>query len=181
MADRNLQDLVGHTMVDFNQMKTFAKDPLILERGSGIRVTDVAGRTYIDGLSGVFAVSLGHSATPIVDAMTEQLRTLAFASPIMSTNNRALELVGALIDLTGGRMQHVKLFSSGSEATEAAMKMARQYHRQTGNPGKFKIQSLFKSYHGATLGALSATGWPKLKMAYEPMAPGFIKIGRAHV
>lgn len=173
---QDLERLVSHTMVDFNQMKTFAKDPLILREGKGIRVVDVAGREYVDGISGVFAMSLGHSAEPVIEAITRQLRTLAFSSPIMSTNERALELVGELIRLTGGRMQHVKLFGSGSEATEAAMKMARQYHHQSGASGRYKIFSFYQSYHGATLGALSATGWPKLKTAYEPLAPGFLHV-----
>jgi beta-alanine--pyruvate transaminase len=171
---KHLQDLVSHTMVDFNQMKTFAKDPLVLTEASGIRVTDIAGRSYIDGLSGVFAVSLGHSATPVIEAMTDQLRRLPFASPIMSTNDRALELVGELIGLTGGRMQCVKLLSSGSESTEAAMKLARQYHQQTGQGRRFKILSFYRGYHGATMGALSATGWPKQRNPYEPLAPGFV-------
>lgn len=171
-----LDSLVSHTMVDFNQMKTFSKDPLILRSGAGVRVTDTHGRQFIDGISGVFAMSLGHSAEAVINAITQQLRTLAFSSPIMATNERAVELVGELIRLTGGRMQYVKLLGSGSEATEAAMKMARQYHRQSGAPGRYKIISFYQSYHGATLGALSATGWPKLKSAYEPLAPGFLHV-----
>jgi adenosylmethionine-8-amino-7-oxononanoate aminotransferase len=173
-TDEHLRDLVSHMMVDFNQMKTFAENPLVLTEGSGVRVTDVNGRSYIDGLSGVFAVSLGHSATPVIDAMTSQLRRLTFSSPIMSTNDRALELVGELIDLTGGRMQCVKLLNSGSESTEAAMKMARQYHQQTGQGRRFKIISFYRAYHGATMGALSATGWPRQRSPYEPLAPGFV-------
>lgn len=172
----DLQEMVSHTMVDFNQMKTFAQDPLILTKGEGIRVTDIHGKTYIDGLAGVFAVSLGHSATPVIEAIAAQQRRLAFASPIMSTTDRALELVGELIDLTGQRMQHVKAFDSGSEAIEAAMKMARQYHKQTGQPTRYKIVSFYNCYHGATLGALSATGWPKLRSPYEPLAPGYIHV-----
>jgi adenosylmethionine-8-amino-7-oxononanoate aminotransferase len=172
----DLSQMVPHVMVDFNQMKTFAKDPLILVEGNGIRVIDSHGHSYIDGISGVFAVSLGHSAKAVTQAMAAQLNRLAFASPIMSTNERALELVGELIELTGGRMQYVKLLNSGSEATEAAMKMARQHHRQSGEKGRYKIVSFYQSYHGATLGALSATGWPKLRAPYEPLAPGFIHV-----
>jgi adenosylmethionine-8-amino-7-oxononanoate aminotransferase len=175
-VSQDLQELVTHAMVDFNQMKTFAQDPLILTEGRGIRVTDVHGKTYIDGLAGVFAVSLGHAAAPVIDAITAQLRRLAFASPIMSTTDRALELVGELVELTGRRMQYVKLVDGGSEATEAAMKMARQYHKQTGQAARYKIVSFYNSYHGATLGALSATGWPKLRAPYEPMAPGYIHV-----
>jgi beta-alanine--pyruvate transaminase len=172
----DLDDLVQHQMIDFNQMKTFVKDPLVLREGNGIRVTDSRGNVYIDGISGVFALSLGHSATPIIEAISAQLRRLVFASPIMATNDRALELIGTLIELTGGRMAQIKLLNSGSEATEAAMKMARQYQRQSGHKDRYKIISLYESYHGATLGALSATGWPKLRTPYEPLAPGFIRV-----
>jgi beta-alanine--pyruvate transaminase len=171
-----IANLVGHTMVDFNQMKTFLKDPLILTEGHGIRVTDDQKRQYIDGISGVFAMSLGHSADAIIDAITKQLKTLAFSSPIMATNQRALELVGELIRLTGGRMQHVKLLGSGSEATEMSMRIARQFHRQTGAPGRYKIISFYHGYHGTTMGALSATGWPKIKAPYEPLGTGFIHV-----
>jgi len=172
----DLDHLVEHQLVDFNQMKTFAKDPLILREGSGIRVTDSRGKVYIDGISGVFALSLGHSAAPVIEAISAQLKRLVFASPIMATNDRALELIGALVELTGGRMRYIKLLNSGSEATEAAMKMARQYQRQSGHKDRYKIVSLYQSYHGATLGALSATGWPKLRTPYEPLAPGFIRV-----
>ncbi len=104
----DLSQMVRHVMVDFNQMKTFAKDPLILVEGNGIRVIDNHGHSYIDGISGVFAVSLGHSAKAVTEAMAAQLNRLAFASPIMSTNERALELVGELIELTGGRGNQVR-------------------------------------------------------------------------
>ena len=163
-------------MVDFNQMKTFSEDPLILVEGAGIRVFDDAGKSYIDGLSGVFAVSLGHSATTVMDAVADQVRRLAFASPIMTTNIRALELVGELINITGGRMQMVKLLNSGSEATEAAFKLSRQYHKQSKQESRYKIISLYQSYHGDTLGALSATGWPRLRSPYEPLASGFLHV-----
>ena len=121
-------------MVDFNQMKTFSADPLIMVEGDGITLTDDEGRRYIDGLSGVFAVSLGHGNEEIIDAITAQHRRLSFSSPIMTTTDRALELAAELIRMTGGRFDVVKQLNSGSEATEAALKMARQYHRQSGEP-----------------------------------------------
>ena len=69
-------DIARHLMVDFTQMKTFAEDPLVLEHGEGIRVTDDRGRTYIDGLSGVFTSNLGHGNPEIVDAVASQARRL---------------------------------------------------------------------------------------------------------
>ena len=168
----DLRELTRHVMVDFNQMKTFSADPLIMVEGDGITLTDVEGRRYIDGLSGVFAVSLGHGNDEIIDAITAQHRRLSFSSPIMTTTDRALELAAELIRLTGGRFDVVKQLNSGSEATEAALKMARQYHRQSGSPERYKTISFYRSYHGATMGALTATGWPQLRMPYEPFLTG---------
>jgi adenosylmethionine-8-amino-7-oxononanoate aminotransferase len=169
-----LRAATRHVMVDFNQMKAFSADPLIMVDGKGITLTDAHGRRFIDGLSGVFAVSVGHGNEEIIEAITAQHRRLSFSSPIMTTTDRALELAQELIRLTGGRYDIVKQFSSGSEATEAAMKMARQYHLQSGSPERYKTISFYRSYHGATMGALSATGWPQLRMPYEPFLAGGI-------
>jgi len=170
----DLRAAARHVMVDFNQMQTFTENPLIMVEGNGIRLTDHEGRTYIDGLSGVFAVSLGHGNDEIIDAITAQHRRLSFSSPIMTTTDRALELATELIRVTGGRFDVVKQLSSGSEATEAALKMARQYHRQSGSPERYKTISFYRSYHGATMGALTSTGWPQLRTPYEPFLTGGI-------
>ena len=170
----DLRAATRHVMVDFNQMQTFSANPLIIVEGDGIRLTDHEGQSYIDGLSGVFAVSLGHGNDEIVDAIVAQHRRLSFSSPIMTTTDRALELADALLRLTGGRFDVVKQLSSGSEATEAAIKMARQYHRQSGSPERYKTISFYRSYHGATMGALTSTGWPQLRTPYEPLLTGGI-------
>jgi adenosylmethionine-8-amino-7-oxononanoate aminotransferase len=117
-------------MVDFVQMKGFQDEPLILEKGVGIRVTDVFGKTYIDGLSGVFTVNLGHGIAELADVAAEQARQIAFTAPTMATNPRALELSELLIGITPPQYTTVKFFSGGSEATEAAIKLARQYWQQ---------------------------------------------------
>src|SRR3954451_22822473 len=174
LRDVDLRAGVRHVMVDFNQMQTFAAAPLIMVEGKGITLTDHEGRRYIDGLSGVFAVSLGHGNDEIVDAIAAQHRRLSFSSPIMTTTDRAVELAAELIRVTGGRYDVVKQFSSGSEATEAALKMARQYHRQSGSPERYKTVSFYRSYHGATMGALTSAGWPQLRTPYEAFLTGGI-------
>ncbi len=171
-----MHDDVRTTMVDFMQMKSFADDPLVLTDGEGIRVIDVEGRRYIDGLSGTFCASLGHGNMALADAGAAQLRRLAMAAPTMATNDRALELVDRLLDLLPGQYSVIKLLSGGSEATESAMKIARQYHKQTGQAGRFKILSHYRSYHGGTGHAVAAGGWPAWRAPYEPLAGGFIHL-----
>jgi adenosylmethionine-8-amino-7-oxononanoate aminotransferase len=170
----DLRAAARHVMVDFNQMRTFTADPLIMVEGDGLTLTDHEGNRYLDGLSGVFAVSLGHGNEEIIAAIAAQHRRLSFSSPIMTTTDRALELAAELIRLTGGRYDVVKQLSSGSEATEAALKLARQYHRQSGSPERYKTISFYRSYHGATMGALTSTGWPQLRTPYEPFLTGGI-------
>jgi adenosylmethionine-8-amino-7-oxononanoate aminotransferase len=168
--------LASHLMVDFNQMKAFVEDPLVLDRGEGIRVTDTSGRTYIDGLSGVFTTSLGHANPEIIDAVTAQLGRLAFGAPTMATTSSALALVDRILEFAPPPYTTMKFLSGGSEATESAMKLARQYHRQTGHPGRYKILSHYRGYHGGTGHALAASGWPTWKLPFEPMAPGFVHL-----
>lgn len=163
-------------MVDFNQMKSFGQNPLILESGKGIRVTDVFGKTYIDGLSGVFTVNLGHGLEEIVDVAAEQGKKLSFSAPTMSTNPAALRLADLLIGITPEQYTTVKFFSGGSEATEASIKLSRQYWAQAGHPRKYKIISRYKSYHGGTGNAMAASGQPDWKWKFEPHPPGFIHV-----
>jgi adenosylmethionine-8-amino-7-oxononanoate aminotransferase len=163
-------------MVDFNQMKAFGQDPLVLERGEGIYVWDVFGKRYIDGLSGVFTVNYGHGVESLIDVAAEQARQIAFTAPTMATNPPALRLADLLIQITPPQYTTVKFFSGGSEATEGAIKMARQFHAQTGNGRKFKIISRWLSYHGGTGFAAAASGQKDWKSAAEPYAGGFIHV-----
>jgi adenosylmethionine-8-amino-7-oxononanoate aminotransferase len=162
-------------MIDFQQMSSFVEDPLVLERGEGCWVWDTAGRKYLDGLSGVMVANYGHGNQRIIQAVTEQLNRLAFAAPTLATNTRALEFVELLHTILPS-FSTFKLLSGGSEVTEAALKLARQYHRQTGQPGRHKVISHYRSYHGATLGALSATGHSSMRAPYEPLLSGFLHV-----
>ena len=171
-----MRDQVARTMVDFMQMKAFAEDPLVLTEGRGIYVFDVEGHRYLDGLSGTFCAALGHGNRALAEAGAAQLARLAMAAPTLATNDRALELIDRLLGLLPDRYSVVKLLSGGSEATESAMKVARQYHKQTGNATRFKILSHYRSYHGGTGHAVAASGWPVWRAPYEPLAGGFIHL-----
>jgi beta-alanine--pyruvate transaminase len=162
--------------LDFMQMQEFAKDPLVIVGGEGIRLIDHVGRKYIDGLSGVFVTSLGHGNVQVIEAMMAQARELAFSPPLHSTNLPALKLADLLLRIAPEGVGAVKFLSGGSEATEAAIKVARQYHQQTGSPRKYKVISRYGSYHGATLGALSASGGRERKSMFEPLGVGFVHV-----
>jgi adenosylmethionine-8-amino-7-oxononanoate aminotransferase len=166
----------ARVMVDFTQMKSFGQDPLILERGEGIRVTDVFGQTYIDGLSGVFTVNLGHGVQELIDVATEQARKIAFTAPTMATNPPALRLADLLIGITPQQYTTVKFFTGGSEANEAAIKLARQFWLQAGHPRKYKVISRYRAYHGGTGQAMAASAQTAWKWKFEPFAPGFVHV-----
>lgn len=166
----------ARVMVDFTQMKSFGQDPLILERGEGIRVSDVFGKRYIDGLSGVFTVNLGHGLPELIDVAAAQMRKICFTAPTMATNPAALSLADLLISITPKQYSTVKFFTGGSEANEAAIKLARQYWLQAGHPRKYKVISRYRSYHGGTGHAMAASAQTAWKWKFEPLATGFIHV-----
>jgi adenosylmethionine-8-amino-7-oxononanoate aminotransferase len=170
------QNVIPSLFLDIMQMQQFAKNPLVISGGEGIYLTDIEGNRYIDGLSGVFVTSLGHGNALVIDAMAEQLKRLAFAPPLHGTNPPALELTQLLLGIAPEGVGALKFLSGGSEATEAAMKLARQYHQQSGHPRKYKIVSRYGAYHGGTMGALSAGGGRERKSVFEPLGVGFIHV-----
>jgi adenosylmethionine-8-amino-7-oxononanoate aminotransferase len=170
-----MEDL-EHLFLDFMQMREFARDPFLFAEGDGIRVTDVNGKQYIDGLSGVFVNSLGYRNRAMIEAVTTQMERLHFAPPLHGSTPQALALAKELLEMAPAGMGAVKFLSGGSEATETAMKMSRQYHQQTGHPRKFKIIARYGGYHGATMGALSAGGGWERKSVFEPLVAGFLHV-----
>ncbi len=182
VRDTNVKDpgVLKHIVLDFKQMKEFSQKPLIMDRAEGVRYWDVDGKSYLDGLSGIFVVNIGHGNRRVIEALKAQLERLTFAPPLHGTNTPAVKLAARIAEITPGDLNTVKLLSSGSEATEAAMKLARQYHIQSGNPTKFKIISRYYGYHGATMGALGATGATKRRWMFEPFGPGFVKVHTPH-
>ncbi|HWR84405.1 MAG TPA: acetylornithine transaminase [Rhodoglobus sp.] len=147
-------------------MRTFATPLAQLVRGEGAYVWDADGTRYLDFLAGIAVNALGHAHPVFVDAVSRQAATLAHVSnyfatpPQLALAQRLLRLTGA--EQTGGR---VFFANSGTEAIEAAVKLARR----TGRP---RILSLQNSFHGRTLGALSITGKPALRQPFEPLLPG---------
>lgn len=159
-----------------SQMQDFVRDPLLMARAEGCYYWDVNGKRYLDGLSGIYVVSVGHSNRRVIDALKEQMETLCFSPPMHGSNPVAVRLANRLVELAPGDLAAAKLLCGGSEATEAAFKMARQYHKLTGHPGKYKIISRYQSWHGSTMASLSASGLSSRKTVNEPLAPGFLHV-----
>jgi len=168
------EEHLRHIMLDYRQMTEFVKEPFVVAKADGIRFWDVQGKEYLDGLAGIFVVNVGYNNQRVLEAVKRQLDTLPFHPPMHGTNPRAIELADLLAEVTPGDLNTARIVNSGSEANEAAFKMVRQYHRQTGNPGKYKILSRYLSYHGATAAAMSAGGVGYRKTLYEPTAIGHI-------
>jgi len=159
-----------------DQMAEWSKDPLIMARADGMYYWDTAGKRYLDALSGIYVVSVGHNNRRVIDAMHRQLDELHFSPPMHGTNPVAVQLANRLAELAPGDLSAVKFECGGAEVTEAAIKLARQYHKLTGGPGKYKIISRYQSWHGSTMGSLSASGLASRKTVNEPLAPGFVHV-----
>jgi adenosylmethionine-8-amino-7-oxononanoate aminotransferase len=171
------QEELHHLIMDLRQMKSFCERPLIIDHAKGIHLYDVEGRRFIDGISGIFVANVGHGDERVIEAMRRQQERVSFVAPLHAIADVTIEYAARLSKVTPGRLRTFKLVSGGSEATETALKFARQYHRQHGNPGKYKVIANYKGFHGATLGALSATGLggPR-KTIFGPFLEGFVHV-----
>ena len=145
-------------------------------RGEGCYVWDRAGNRYLDGLSGLFTVQVGHGRRELAAAASEQMSTLAYF-PIWSyATEPALALAERLTGMAPGDLDRVFFTTGGSEAVDTAWKLARQYFRAVGQPDRTKVISRDLAYHGTTMGALSITGLPAIKEPFEPLVPGAVKV-----
>jgi adenosylmethionine-8-amino-7-oxononanoate aminotransferase len=158
------------------QMTDFVRDPLIMARADGVHYWDVKGNKYLDALSGIYVCNIGHNNRRVIDAIKQQMDVMTFSPAMHGTNPLAVRLANRLAELAPGDLNVVKLQTGGSEATEAGMKMARQYHKLTGNATKYKVISRYQSWHGSTFGSLSASGLKARRAVNEPLAPGFVHV-----
>jgi adenosylmethionine-8-amino-7-oxononanoate aminotransferase len=163
-----------HLWLHFSRMGGFDDDHEIpiLVRGDGCYVWDEHGNRYLDGLSALFCVNLGHGRADIAQAGADQAKELGFVTNWSYAHPRAIELAARVASLTPGDLNRVFFTSGGSEAVESALKLARQYHKLTGHPNKTKVIAREVAYHGTSLGALSATGITGLREPFEPLTPG---------
>jgi adenosylmethionine-8-amino-7-oxononanoate aminotransferase len=145
-------------------------------RGEGIYLYDEKGKAYIDACGGALVVNIGHGREEVAAAMAEQAGRVAYAHGSMFTTEAIEELSSALVELLPGKLDKIYLVPGGTEATETAIKMARQYHLARGRQSKYRIVGLQPSYHGNTLGSLSASGREPLRKPYEPLLADFRRI-----
>ncbi len=175
MSDPNLSRLdaesLWHPLTQHQGID--AAPPRFIERGEGCYLYDAEGNRFYDAVSGLWCVNVGHGREELARVAAEQMKKLAYLPGTMS-HEPAVRLAAKLVELLGYPAR-VYYSNSGSEANEAAFKMARQYQSQvTGGTGRFKIVARHRGYHGCTLGALSATGNWERRHGYEPFMPGFI-------
>lgn len=149
-------------------------DPIIYVRGRGATVQDIEGREYIDGLSGLWNVNVGHGRSELADAASGQMKELAFCSSYVGSSNiPAITLAHRLTEIAI-EMQAVFFTSGGAEANESALKTARFYWKARGKPEKVKVVARREAYHGVTLQAMSATSMGSYWKMFEPRVPGFV-------
>lgn len=144
----------------------------IFVRGEGCHLWDSEGKRYIDGLSGLFCVNVGHGRSEIANAGAEQASELEFFPNWSAAHPPVIELAAKVAERTPAGLDRVFFTSGGGESVESALKMARHFHRLTGNGTKYKVISRINGYHGTTMGALSLTGVPRLRSTYEPLLAG---------
>ncbi len=153
------------------------QDPQVWVSGKGITLKNIEGKSYIDGLSGMWNVYVGHGRPELVKAAAAQLKTLAFATAYAgSTNLQAIELAKALKKLVYPNIEAFYFTLGGSDATDTSIRTARFYWGARGRPKKQKIIARKLSYHGSTVGAASATGVDEFSQGFGPRLPGFLHI-----
>ena len=166
-----------HLWMHFTKMSSYAEHEVpVMVRGDGPWVYDSRGRRYLDGLSGLFVVQAGHGRKELAEAAARQSSELAYFPLWSYAHPNAIELSERLAGLAPGDLNRVFFTTGGGEAVETAWKIARQYFRSLGQPGRYKVLSREIAYHGTTMGALSITGLPSIKAPYEPLVPGSVRV-----
>jgi adenosylmethionine-8-amino-7-oxononanoate aminotransferase len=169
-----LQELARkHLWMHFTRLSAYEEHEVpIIVRGQGCYVYDEHGNRYLDGLSSLFCVNIGHGRVDIAQAGADQAQELGFFPNWSYAHPPAIRLAARIASLAPGDLDRVFFTSGGSEAVESALKLARQYFKLAGKPNKHKVIAREVAYHGASLGALAATGITSLRQPFEPLVPG---------
>ena len=149
--------------------QNYGRQPIVLERGEGTRVWDSDGNEYLDFVGGLAVNALGHAHPVVADALAEQGRKLIHTSNLYYTEPM-IELAKLLVE--NSCFDRVFFCNSGTEAVEAAIKLARRWGHDTRN-GAYEIIAFQDGFHGRTTGALAATGTARYREPFEPLPAGF--------
>ncbi|WP_420569635.1 aspartate aminotransferase family protein [Thalassovita sp.] len=148
--------------------------PTIIVKSEGVCIEDIDGHSVVDAVGGLWNVNLGYSCQPVKDAIATQLAKLPYYSTFRGTSNDAvIELSYELADFFApDGLSRAFFTSGGSDSVETSLRLARQYHKLRGEPGRVKFLSLKKGYHGTHFGGASVNGNANFRTAYEPLMPG---------
>lgn len=179
MEQHNLQtgirDHVWMHMANHKHLFEGGRTPVITH-GEGHHIFDDTGRKLIDGLAGLFVVQVGHGREELAQAAYEQTKKLGFFPLWSYAHEPAIQLSERLAGYAPGDLNRVFLTSGGGDSVESALKLAKNYFRVTGRPGKHKVISRATAYHGTPHGALSVTSLPGLRNQFAPLVPGAHKV-----
>src|SRR6056300_740348 len=151
-----------------------ANPPTIVAEGKGVRIRDIDGHEVVDAVGGLWNVNLGYSCSTVKEAISAQLNRLPYYSTFRGTSNDAVielsEDLRRFFEPDG--LSRAFYTSGGSDSVESALRLARQYHKVRGEPGRVKYLSLKKGYHGTHTGGASVNGNANFRTMYEPLLPG---------
>jgi acetylornithine/N-succinyldiaminopimelate aminotransferase len=163
---------VSASIAEPHVMTTYGRLPIALSHGRGCRVWDTTGREYLDGLGGIAVNTLGHAHPKFVPALQEQIATLIHCSNYYHVPGQE-QLAAKLVELSG--LTNVFFCSTGLEANEAALKLARKFGHDKGIE-RPEIIVYEKAFHGRSIATLSATGNPKVQAGFGPLVEGFVRV-----
>ena len=170
-----------HLWMHFTRLGSFADaDVPVIVRGDGCYVYDENGKRYLDGLSALYCVNVGHGRAELGQAAADQAKELGFYTNWSYAHPRSIELAVRIADLAPGNLNRVFFTSGGSEAVESAWKLAKAYHAARDEPRRHKLVSRKLAYHGTSMGALTATGLTPLRTPFEPLTPGGVHVANTN-
>jgi adenosylmethionine-8-amino-7-oxononanoate aminotransferase len=178
----DLQELAKrHLWMHFTRMGSYenAEVPVIV-RGDGCYVYDEHGKRYLDGLSALYCVNIGHGRAELGQAAAKQAAELGFYTNWSYAHPRSIELAARIAQLAPGSLNRVFFTSGGSEAVESAWKLSKAYHAACGEPRRYKLIARHLAYHGTSMGALTATGLTPLRQPFEPLTPGGVHVANTN-
>ena len=170
---------LAHLWIHTQQYNDLARPDgfVVVDQAEGIWLTDVKGRRYIDAMSGLWVVAVGHGRTELAQIAADQMSSLAYANPFAYATAPAVDLATKIADLSPEGMTRSYFVNSGSAAVETALRMAKQYHHNRGDTKRYKVISRVGSYHGMTIGALSINGAAAVnRVPFEPLMPGSLTV-----